>query len=138
MFRIVSSPSLRARQTARAIADLMPGATIEIDDRWAEADVGSAEGRTFVELEAAEPDLAARLAAGDPAIDWPGGESAIELAERVTAAWRDLRASSLPTILVSHGGPLRIAVALAGSLPISSVPFMEPGAFVRIPSSNGS
>ena len=37
-------------------------ASVEIDDRWREADLGIAEGRTFDELAAIAPDLAAALA----------------------------------------------------------------------------
>ena len=136
--RIVCSPARRARQTARAIAHVVPGARVEIDDRWAEADVGFAEGRTFDELRAMAPELAARLLSGDPAIDWPGGESASALAERVSAAWLDLCQATVTTIVVSHAGPLRIAVGLASDLPIESVPFLEPGAFVHLPSPGGS
>jgi glucosyl-3-phosphoglycerate phosphatase len=136
--RIVSSPAARARQTAGAIADMMPGAAVEIDDRWAEVDVGIAEGLSFDELGVIAPDLAARLANGDAAIDWPGGESADALAERVSAAWRDLLQGTLPTIVVSHAGPLRVAAALATDAPTEDVPFLEPGAFLRVPRSIGS
>jgi probable phosphoglycerate mutase len=129
----VSSPAGRARQTARAIAQVMPGAAVEIDDRWAEADVGIAEGLSFDELGVIAPDLAARLANGEAAIDWPGGESADALAERVSAAWRDLLHGTLPTIVVSHAGPLRVAAALAADAATADVPFLEPGAFLRLP-----
>ena len=114
--RIVSSPSRRARQTAEAIAAAVVPASIEIDARWAEVDFGIAEGVTYEELERIAPDLASALLGGDVEIDWPGGETAASLATRVEAAWRDVRASDRHTLVVSHGGPLRRAIALATGL----------------------
>ena len=130
--RIVSSPARRARQTAEAIARAIPLALVELDDRWAEADFGIAEGLTFEELVTVAPDLAARLGRGEAAIDWPAGEAASSLAERVAAAWRDLIEQPIATIVVSHAGPLRIAVALAANLPIEGVALLEPGGVVRL------
>ena len=85
--RIVTSPSRRARETATILAMRAAPAVLEADPRWLEADVGDCEGLTFDEVEAASPGFAARLAAGEADIDWPGGETASALLARVTAAW---------------------------------------------------
>jgi broad specificity phosphatase PhoE len=105
----------------------MHDATIEADERWAETDFGLAEGLTFDELARVAPDIAARLAQGAVAIDWPGGESAASLAARVEAAWTDLNERVTPTLVVSHAGPLRIAIALATGRPVADVTAPEPG-----------
>jgi broad specificity phosphatase PhoE len=131
--RIVSSPSRRALQTATAIAVAAGLGPLEIDPRWSEADVGIAEGRTFAELERMAPDLARALARGDAEIDWPGGETAASLARRVASAWNALRDSDPGAVVVSHGGPLRIAMALALRVSASSLGPVEPGAIVRLP-----
>lgn len=131
--RIISSLLLRARQTAEAIASAVPGATLEIDERWSETDFGIAEGLTYEELTEAAPNLAARLASGDVVIDWPGGESAAALAARVEAAWQDLTEHRTPAIVVSHGGPLRIAIALATNRAVGDVTVPEPGFVWRPP-----
>ena len=131
--RIVSSPARRARQTAVAISVALRTSRVDVDPRWAEADVGIAEGLTFDALAAIDPGLAARLANGDTAIDWPGGETAASLTERVAAALGDLQGGSLPAIVVSHAGPLRIAVALATNMPPEAVDFLEPGGWLRAP-----
>jgi broad specificity phosphatase PhoE len=124
--RIVSSPARRARQTAAAIASAFPGLRIELDERWLESDVGIAEGLTFDDLGKVQPRLARRLARGDVDIDWPSGESAASLAERVKSALRDVGHRSSPTIVVSHAGPLRIAIARATNVPVERVAFLEP------------
>ena len=130
--RIVSSPSRRAYATAVAIAEEVGIPDIDIDELWSEADCGIAEGLTFEEVEHAAPDLARRLAEGDAAIDWPGGESADELERRVSAAWDDAVRSGGDVVIVSHAGPLRIALALATGRPAGTVEFPDPGAAIRL------
>ena len=131
--RIVSSPLLRARQTAAAIAAVVPGAAIDIDDRWSETDFGIAEGLTYAELARVAPNIAAGLAQGQAGIDWPGGEPPAALAARVEAAWRDLAGSGAPALVVSHGGPLRIAIARATNREPGDVTVPEPGSVWRLP-----
>jgi broad specificity phosphatase PhoE len=129
--RIVSSPRRRARQTAQAIADLVADGAVQLDERWAETDFGRAEGRTFDEVEARDPELAATLLRGETTIDWPGGEPAAALAERVAMAWTELTRGPGPVVVVSHAGPLRIALGLADAVPSAAVALPEPGAIVR-------
>jgi ribonuclease HI len=130
--RIVTSPSRRAHATAAILATRLAPAVIDVDERWMETDVGEAEGLTFDELAARYPDLAVRLAAGDAEIDWPGGETAAALAERVAAAWADLLADDGPRVVVSHAGTLRIAQALATGRPAIEVPFPDTAEAVFI------
>ena len=42
----------------------------------------------------------------------------------------------LDAVVVSHGGPLRIAMALALRVPASTLGPIEPGAIVRLPASS--
>ena len=131
---IVSSPAGRARQTAALVAAAcgVGEAAIEIDDRWMEADFGFAEGRTFHELAAFAPDLAAALARGETAIDWPDGETAATLASRVEAAWDEIVSRAVPTVVVSHAGPLRLATGLALARPAAAVELLEPAGMARV------
>jgi broad specificity phosphatase PhoE len=134
--RIVSSPARRARQTARAIEAALTGrgevrltSGVRVDARWAEVDVGQVDGWTFAHIERRLPALAAVLAAGDPAVDWPAGEMAAALGRRVSAAWADVVAEPAETVIVvSHAGPLRLAVAAAEGRDPREVPFAEVAA----------
>ena len=130
--RVVSSPSRRATMTAAAIVEAAGLATAAIDDRWREADLGIAEGRTFDELTAIAPDLAAALAAGELAIDWPAGETHAALADRVASAWAALVTDGRPTVVVTHAGPFMHARALAGRRPISPDDLVAPAAAHRL------
>jgi broad specificity phosphatase PhoE len=120
--RIISSPSQRARETAAILATAAAPAVLETDGRWMEAGFGGAEGLTFDEIEAWSAVLAARLAAGDVEIDWPDGETAAALYDRVAAAWAAIVATERPTVVVSHAGPIRVAVALATGRTPAEVP----------------
>jgi broad specificity phosphatase PhoE len=131
--RIVSSPRRRARQTAEAIAAAVAPASIEIDARWDEVDFGIAEGLTYEELEEVAPVLAAALLAGEVEIDWLAGETAASLATRVEAAWRDILASERHTLVVSHGGTLRRAIALATGVESRFVDVPGPATMWRPP-----
>jgi len=131
---IVTSPSRRARQTARAIAR-STGAPLSMDGRWSESDFGWAEGRTFVELEAREPAIAARLAVGEVDIDWPGGGSAEALRTRVALALADARRMAdggVTVIVVAHAGPIRVATAMAEAHDPRTVPLLATGAWHRL------
>lgn len=130
--RIVTSPSRRAYETAAILAARMAPAVLETDPRWMEARFGAAEGLTFSEIDARYPDLAARLAAGDAGIDWPEGEAASALQDRVAEAWAAILAAERPTVVVSHAGPIRIAVALATRRAPVEVPLSAPAEAVTL------
>ena len=127
--RIVTSPSRRAHDTAAILAArARAGASSTIDERWLEADVGDAEGLTFDEVAARYPALAAQLAAGEAEIDWPGGETAAALRERVAAAWAAVLADRPPDgrrLARRDRSGSRMALATGGR-PESRSPFPAP------------
>lgn len=136
--RIVSSPSRRALATASAIADAVRAPGVEIDPRWREADVGIAEGRTFDELAEIAPEVAASIAGGELAIDWPGGETHVSLEERVAEAWADLVADGRPAVVATHAGPFMHGCAIEQGRPPSTDDLVPPATARRIPVAEGS
>jgi broad specificity phosphatase PhoE len=131
--RIVSSPSRRTVATALAIAGAVGSRAVALDDRWRETDFGLADGLTFEDLEREAPDLARRVAEGETWIDWPDGERAGDLAARVEIAWREVAESAWDTVVVSHAGPLRIAIGLATGQRPESVEIPRPAAVIHLP-----
>lgn len=108
------SPRRRAVQTAAAL-----DGTPSVDDRLRELDFGELEGRTYDEIERERPEFFRRWMETPTLVRFPGGESYAELRERVAAAVDDVVAA-LPgrtVALVSHGGVIRAALAVALGLP---------------------
>ena len=110
---IVTSPLLRATQTAQEVAEVT-GAPVVTDEGFRETDFGAWDGLTFAEVRQRWPaDVTAWLA--DPAVAPPGGESLVEVGARVTEALhRVLTGHQQQTILiVSHVTPIKTLVAAA-------------------------
>jgi len=115
---IIASDLMRAQETARVIAAPLQ-LTVHPDSRWREMAFGDWEGLTYNVLQQRHPE---RLAAwhDDPLqVAPPNGETLTHAADRVRAAWHDLRATyaDQTAVLVAHGGPLRILLCLALGLP---------------------
>jgi ribonuclease H / adenosylcobalamin/alpha-ribazole phosphatase len=110
---IVTSPLLRARQTAEAVARAS-GAPLQVEDGLAETDFGKWEGLTFAEASQRWPDeVSAWLGSTDVAP--PGGESFAAVGLRVSAALDRLLAGphGQTLLLVSHVTPIKTLVCQA-------------------------
>jgi broad specificity phosphatase PhoE len=105
--RVVSSPLLRATQTAAAIATAHD-VTVEVDERLIELDYGDWDGLSLQDVPAAE--WAAWRA--DPSFAPPSGESLVDVTARVAAFVDDCARDEL-VIAVSHVSPIKAAVCLA-------------------------
>jgi broad specificity phosphatase PhoE len=112
---VCSSPLVRARDTAQAIADAT-GAPLTVDERLTEIDYAVFEG-----LDRA----GARAKFGQAFEDWradpfgaplPGMETLPEALDRARAATADALAASEHPVLVGHQGILRIVLIALGEL----------------------
>jgi len=110
---VLTSPLLRARQTAEAVVH-RTGAPLAVDDDLAETDFGSWETLTFAEVMARWPaELADWMADADAAP--PGGESFAAVAKRVDAALDRLLNThrGQTVVVVSHVTPIKTVVCRA-------------------------
>ena len=122
--RVLASPLRRARDTALALAKPL-GLPVETEPRWAEYDFGDWDGRRGAELPAA---AVAAFHADPLRHPPPGAEPWDVFGERIAAALRALLASAAagasaedePVLVVSHGGPLRMALVQACGLPLAA------------------
>ena len=126
---LVSSPALRARETAAAIAQAT-GLQVETDDALREVDFGQAEGCTWDDLRRRLPDLAAAMAASETEIDWPNGETAQAVRRRTEAIFRRISPGDRSVVLVSHGGIIRSL--LAGPIASPAPAFIAPASVIEL------
>lgn len=121
---LYTSPSVRARKTAAAVAARLreAGLGLElapvIEQRLCEQDYGAWEGLTSAEAQARDPQIHADWERG--ALDAPpAGESLARLRERSIACVDDLarRHAGEVIALVSHVGPIKAIVCAALGLP---------------------
>ncbi len=103
--RVVSSPLLRARDTAAAL-----GPRVSVDERWAEIDYGMYDGWKVEDAS----ELWKRWGA-DLSYTPEGGESLAALGHRVREACAELwpEAAERDVVVVTHVSPLKAAVAWA-------------------------
>jgi broad specificity phosphatase PhoE len=110
---IVTSPLLRAVQTAQEVA-AVTGAAVVTDDGFRETDFGAWEGLTFAEVRDRWPSEVTTWLA-DPEVAPPGGESFTDVSARVTAALRRVLTDrqGQRVLIVSHVTPIKTLVAMA-------------------------
>jgi probable phosphoglycerate mutase len=107
---IWTSQLARALETAQIVGESL-GIEPRVDDRLAESQRGSWEGRTLDEIEESEPEAYAAWKTGGPGFRFPGGgESLAEHQSRVLAAVEAIRAGDQPALVVAHGGTIRCAI----------------------------
>ena len=111
---IYASDLQRAHTTARAIADAT-GAPLLPEPALRERSFGELEGRTFAEIEAELPEQARRWRQRDPHFAPEGGETLVQLRERIAATTHRLAALHTGglVVLVAHGGVLDVLYRLA-------------------------
>lgn len=110
--RVISSPSLRAQQTAAVFC-----MTLELDERWLEMDYGEFDGLPLGDV----PRDQWQQWISDPDFRPPGGESLREMGTRVHEACDDLveAARHHDIVVVSHATPIKAAMAWALGVDVS-------------------
>lgn len=118
---LYTSDLRRAVETARAI--VTPRALeVRPDPRLREIAFGHWEGLTYTEIQQHDPQGLSAWERDQLHSAPPGGETLLQLTERVRAAYASLVAADQDTSvgLVAHGGPLQVLLCLALGLPPQS------------------
>jgi len=110
---VVSSPMLRARQTAQPVAGAL-GVPLRVHDGLIEADFGAWEGLTFAEASARDPELHTRWLT-DTSVAPPDGESMDAVHRRVRRVRDQLIAEhgGATVVVVSHVTPIKSLLRMA-------------------------
>lgn len=117
--QIYTSPALRAQSTASVLADKF-ACPITLDERLRERNFGLLQGLSFDEARIAYPETMRRLAAGDPLISAPQGESVVDVSKRILTVLNTLALSHAgeTVVVVTHGAALEILLwQLKGAAP---------------------
>jgi probable phosphoglycerate mutase len=112
---VITSPLMRARDTAQAIADAT-GAPLTVDERLTEVDYGAFEG---LDREGAREQVGAPFDAwrADPfGAPVPGMEPLADALERAHAAVADALTAHDHPVIVGHQGILRIVLVALGQM----------------------
>ena len=119
--RIISSDLMRAVETAQVLGDVL-GAPVALDARLREQHLGELEGRGYAETWAA----AEAHDWSDPALPVAGGESLVEVRDRLADVLAEVAADGDDvTVLVSHGDAIRAAVAHLTGVAPHEAPWVE-------------
>ena len=118
---VYTSDLQRAHATAQAIAQAS-GAPFVAEPGLRERSFGELEGRTFAEIEAELPEQARRWRQRDPHFAPTGGETLVQLRERIAATTHRLAAQHTEQliVLVAHGGVLDMLYRLATGLDLQA------------------
>ncbi|MEL6298713.1 MAG: histidine phosphatase family protein [Pseudomonadota bacterium] len=113
---LIASPRRRARLPAATYAD-RTGIELQVDDAFAEIDVGDWENRAFEELRASEGERFAAYIDAPEDHDAPGGERWSDFSDRLETRLRSLLVSGDlahdPAVVVCHAGVIRATLARA-------------------------
>ncbi|HXG77622.1 MAG TPA: histidine phosphatase family protein [Gaiellaceae bacterium] len=133
---LVASPLRRALETALVLGAGL-GLEPVADERLQEIDVGSWQGLTREEVQARDAAAYGRWLAGEAG--WEGGETYDALAARVLPALYELAGSCSHgvVVVVTHGGPIRVALRAAGVPPDALGPVANC-AILRLVSRDGN
>ena len=129
---IVHSGLRRAALLAEAIAELLD-VEPQIDARWRERNFNTWEGRTWHSIWRETGNAMDGMLTDTRGFRPGGGETTAELVARSRAAWCALPAN-LPSIVISHGGPIACVRALLAGAPLTKLAGyrIAEGASVRL------
>lgn len=118
---VYSSDLARAHGTALCIAK-PHGLRVHIDKALRERGFGEFEGKTFAEIEAAMPEQALLWRKRVPDFAPPGGESLLQLRERVKQCIQAIAEDNVGKhiVIVSHGGVMDVLYRAATGLDIQA------------------
>lgn len=119
---IYSSDLSRAMNTAKAVAEsqeLTP--VLHSDPRWRELSFGDWEGMTYQEMSAHSPELFDAWMKDSLNVSTPNGETHIQLAERVQAAFSELKANHKDetVLVVGHSGSMQTLLSITLGVDLS-------------------
>jgi broad specificity phosphatase PhoE len=135
------SPSTRTIETAGPIVKSL-GIEYKLFDELKERCFGVWDGLTFREIEEKYPEGLSRWKADQASYTPEGGESIFDLQKRVDSVlqWALQEYKGKKIVIVSHTGPIRVAVTQALQIPMINYRQLQihPGSATRVDFGNSS
>ncbi|RLJ21533.1 histidine phosphatase family protein [bacterium endosymbiont of Escarpia laminata] len=124
--QIISSPAKRCADFATSFAN-QRDVPLRLDNNFWEMDFGRWEGQTISDLMQREPDTLSRFWQNPMTQTPPGGEPFAEFRQRVLNGWQQLlnEHESGRLLVIAHGGPIRLILAVALGLPMENLLRLE-------------
>jgi broad specificity phosphatase PhoE len=123
-----ASPSRRAVETAAPLARAL-GLELTLEPALREVDFGLLDGLAYEAIERDFPETWRDWMERPAEVRFPGGESLADVAARTERALLAIAARhpGATVVVVSHGGPIRAALALAAGRPLAAAFELEVG-----------
>lgn len=116
--KIITSPLSRCRFFAEHLANVLD-LPLFIDERWQEMNFGRWDGLAASEIMTFDGKNLQRFWSNPYQICPPGGESLKIVQSRVLQAWKELVHEQRNSLVITHGGPMRIIHCYVENYPIS-------------------
>jgi alpha-ribazole phosphatase len=117
---LYSSPRRRALETAEPLATAF-GLDVVVDEDLRELDFGDFEGRSYEEIERAQPALYRAWMESPTAVRFPNGESYADVRARALAAFERIGDACDCAVVVTHGGVIRAGLAEWLGMPAEAI-----------------
>jgi alpha-ribazole phosphatase len=116
--RLFSSPLRRCAELAMSVAEALDNGSVRFDARLVEMHFGNWELCSWNNIPRAEIDAWAN----DPIAYQPGGgETVLQMAQRVRAFYDELLLAQQDCIVICHAGTIRLLLACQRNLPLSEI-----------------
>lgn len=125
---VVSSPLRRCNDFSRRFS-VDRGLPLSVDSKFSEISFGDWEGQLVADVAKAHPQRIEKFWKNPAECPPPEGEPLADFQERVVLAWKELLQSQRggQTLLVSHGGVIRLILAEVLQMPL------RPLSFIAVP-----
>jgi alpha-ribazole phosphatase len=117
---VVSSPLKRCADFARSVAQ-RHAVSLRIDDRLREMHFGEWENCSALDIMQTERETLERFWRNPLVQAPPRGEPLSDVCTRVLQAWRDIVSTRRPTLVITHGGPIRVILSHERKTPMEQL-----------------
>ncbi|CAH0526119.1 histidine phosphatase family protein [Vibrio hippocampi] len=130
--RVISSPLVRCAELATLIEQRYQ-VPIEFDENIQEMNFGDYDGLTFDQMSAEQWQLMEQFWRHPAKVTLPNGESLAQFQARVVHAWQQIQQRQGNSLILAHGGVIRIIIAH-----ILGLDWQQPQLYANLHIDNGS